>query len=244
MRYLRSTSAAALRGLTHAVVILFATAAPVVAQSSEQNSRAEALGFIAPTPGPAQVALPGGALLTVPAGFAFLEPYETTYAAETVGANSEGEYALYAQTWKWNVYIQYTESGYVRDTGAVDANALLKLIRSAEQAQVRAGGPEQRTVGWARPFRYDPNTRRLDCSTLVETPGGPKWTHQTQVLGRQGYFTFILASDASFDEAYSVFEKVLAGFVITPGHRYEDFRPGDKLAPGGISALVGLPSTD
>jgi uncharacterized membrane-anchored protein len=245
MRDLRSTAAAALRGLTQAVVILLATAAPAVAQSSEQNARAEALGLIAPTPGPAQVQLPGGARLTVPAGFAFLEPYETTWAAGSLlGTKVEGEYALYSQTGTWNVFIRYDESGYVRDTGRIDADALLRLIRAHEQAQAHSGAPQQRTVGWAQPLRYDRTTRRLDCSTLVEVPAGLKWTHETRVLGRQGYFTFTLASDASFDEAYSVFEKALAGFVITPGHRYEDFRSGDKLAPGGISALVGLPSTD
>lgn len=245
MRDLLSKTAAVLRGLVQALFILSTAAAPAGAQSSEANRRAEALGFTAPTPGPAQVELPGGALFTVPAGFAFLEPYETTWAADNLlGKEVEGEYALYAQAGTWTVFIRYDESGYVRDTGRIDADALLRLIRAHEEAQARAGGPHQRTVGWARPLRYDRTSRRLDYSTLVETPAGAKWTHETRILGRRGFFTFSLASDVSFDEAYSVFETALAGFVITAGHRYEDFRPGDKLASGGIAAMVGLRDTE
>ena len=48
----------------------------------------------------------------------------------------------------------------------------------------------------------------------------------------------LVVDPASYDETLSKFEDVMNGFSYNQGHSYSEFRPGDKKAEYGLTALI------
>lgn len=145
----------------------------------------------------------------------------------------------------WFVVFQYDASGYVRDDekGSLDADAMLKNIQRSDEAsnkeRAARGWPAMNTVGWAIPPRYDENTHNLEWAIKFKSGEHVSVNHNTRLLGRGGVMrvTLVCAPD-ELDASLPDFKNLLAGYAYKPGNKYAEFRPGDKVAEYGLTALV------
>jgi uncharacterized membrane-anchored protein len=63
--------------------------------------------------------------------------------------------------------------------------------------------------------------------------------YSIRILGRDGVMRAILVSDPNgLEQNIRAFRTALKGFDFVPGHRYAEFRSGDKVAEYGLAALI------
>jgi len=95
--------------------------------------------------------------------------------------------------------------------------------------------------GLATSPHYETQTNRLewavtgkDLKSNVEVVN-----FNTRILGRGGVMSVVLiAEPQDLSAATDEFKSTLAGFSYSPGQRYAEYRPGDKVAKYGLAALV------
>jgi uncharacterized membrane-anchored protein len=146
----------------------------------------------------------------------------------------------------WFVVFSFDESGYVKDDerDELDADKILATIRSGTEA----GNELRRERGWATltverwqqaPF-YDGATNNLTWSLLLaDSDGGRTVNHSVRLLGRRGVMhTDLVVDPDKLAGALPVFGQIVSGFTYTSGHRYAEWRAGDKVAAFGLTALV------
>jgi uncharacterized membrane-anchored protein len=98
-------------------------------------------------------------------------------------------------------------------------------------------------LGWnTRPF-YDAETNNLTWAirgrSTDQEPGAVTVNHSTRLLGRSGYLSANLVLGAEeVAAALPKFESLIAGVSYLPGHKYAEFRQGDRMAAYGLTALV------
>ena len=145
----------------------------------------------------------------------------------------------------WFVVFEFVRSGYVRDDeGAkLDADKLLESIRKANersnQQRSERGWPTMQIVGWEHPPAYDKTTRRLSWAVRATSEGQPIVNYNTRLLGRFGVMSAVLVvSPDQLDAVLPEFNKLLEGYSYKTGHKYSEFRPGDKIAKYGLTALI------
>jgi uncharacterized membrane-anchored protein len=94
-------------------------------------------------------------------------------------------------------------------------------------------------VGWERPPFYDAQTNNLTWAVRLRGSRGESVNYSVRILGREGYMSadLVLRPD-ELAASIPAFEKLLAGYTYTQGHRYAEYRKGDKLAAYGLTALV------
>ena len=153
------------------------------------------------------------------------------------------------------ITLRYDPGGYVRDVGALDGEAILRAIRAAEPAhnaaRQRAGSPPVHAEGWQHAPHYDRTKHVLTWGLLSSSPDDEGRTertvhYNTRVLGRQGYVSISLATDASLIERHApAASALLAAVSFRSGMGYEDFDAAtDPVAayalPGLVLAGVGL----
>jgi len=146
----------------------------------------------------------------------------------------------------WFVLFSYDQSGYVRDDEGsnLDADAILESVRhgteAANRERKRRGWGTLSVEGWAtKPF-YDRTTNNLTWAiTAHDNTGGHSVNHSVRLLGRGGVMHVdLVATPAQLDALVPTFNGMITGFTYLPGHKYAEWRPGDKVAAYGLTALV------
>jgi uncharacterized membrane-anchored protein len=200
--------------------------------------------------GPRTVSLGQVAELALPAGYAFLDAKDTKTLMEAMGNVPDGsEVGLVTaadESASWFVVFEKQDVGHIRDDDKdkIDADALLESIREGteEANKVRAarGISGVHVTGWQTPPRYDEKTNNLTWAILGrDDDGGEVVNFNVRLLGRRGYISATLVEDASqIALAQPHLDLLLNSFGYQPGHKYAEFRQGDKIATYGLAALV------
>lgn len=146
----------------------------------------------------------------------------------------------------WFAVFSYSPSGYVADDerDQLDADVILTSIRRGTEAANRArrdrGWSTLSIEGWGQEPFYDTGTNNLTWSVMAATSTGSRSVnHSVRVLGRGGVMHVDLVSDpAQLGAALPVFATLVSGFGYKSGHRYAEWRDGDKMAEYGLTALI------
>jgi uncharacterized membrane-anchored protein len=145
----------------------------------------------------------------------------------------------------WFILFEFDDTGYVPDDekAKLDADAMLKSIRAGTEAgnveRRKKGWPEMTITGWETPPRYNDATKNLEWAIRGESQGSSVVNHNTRLLGREGVMRVTLVADPDkLPEAMPRFETLIAGYGYKEGHRYAEFKKGDKMAKYGLTALV------
>lgn len=206
--------------------------------------------------GPKQIKLRDEAVIHLPAGYAFVPPPAADHLLQMMGNQVSKDFlGLIMPTGDeqgWFVTVRYLNSGYVRDGDAKDwkADALLKNLKEGTESgndfRKQHGIPPIEVVGWIEPPTYDATTHRLVWSARVRDKDEASSTndgvnYNTYLLGREGYVSMDMVTDAaSIDHFKPVAKALLDDVDFNQGKRYADFHEGtDKVAAYGIAALVG-----
>ena len=147
----------------------------------------------------------------------------------------------------WFVVFSFENSGYVKDDerDELDARALLKTLRQGTEAgnkeRSRRGWSTLSIDGWVEPPHYDTATNNLTWSlSLRDSEGDSTVNHSVRLLGRGGVMHADLVADAAqLYDAMPLFSQIVAGYEYNTGHRYSEWRAGDKVAAFGLTALIG-----
>lgn len=228
-----------LRALIPTVLLIAAAAA--AQDKSDLMAKVQALHWVR---GPTSVPVAGNARLAVPAGYAFLDVADTKTFVELTHNLSDGQEVMIApEDLGWMAYLRFSPEGYVKDDEKIDAAALLKTLRenadASNEARRQRGWNELHVVDWAVAPAYNPQTKRLEWATLLESDGKRGTNFFTKILGRRGYMSVTLVTapqDLSASE--TALNKVLDGFRYNSGETYAEYKPGDKVAEYGLAALV------
>ena len=147
----------------------------------------------------------------------------------------------------WFVVFSFESSGYVKDDerDELDAKKILAGLRAGNEEgneeRKRRGWSTLSIDGWVEPPFYDTTTNNLTWSlSLRDSEGDSSINHSVRLLGRGGVMHADLVADASqLYDAMPVFSKIVAGYEYKTGHRYSEWRAGDKVAAFGLTALIG-----
>jgi uncharacterized membrane-anchored protein len=146
------------------------------------------------------------------------------------------------------VYYAWQDEGYIGDADWADVNPdqLLEDYRRGTEAanseRIDSGIEPIHVVGWLEKPHYDKSTNTVTYAIeLKDKDGG--WANAFALrLGRAGYTEFIwVGSIGLFQSAGSrpaLLNDALAAHSFEEGHRYADFKEGDKVASYGIAGLV------
>ena len=146
----------------------------------------------------------------------------------------------------WFVLFSYDKSGYVRDDegSKLDADAILETVRRGTEAANRErksrGWGTLSVDGWAtKPF-YDRTTNNLTWAiTAHDNTGGRTVNHSVRLLGRGGVMhAHLVTTPTQLDALVPTFNGMISAFTYQPGQKYAEWRPGDKVAAYGLTALV------
>jgi uncharacterized membrane-anchored protein len=154
------------------------------------------------------------------------------------------QYVLAPKSLQWFAVFSFDPAGYVRDDEKIDSNQLLDHLKANN---VRTNDERQRQgftplvlESWSVPPHYDVETKRLEWGTLLRTPSGETVVnYTTRILGRSGVIRGLLVSEpATLEADVRAFKQALRGLQYVSGETYAEFKPGDKLAQYGLTALV------
>lgn len=206
--------------------------------------------------GPAEVTLRDQAKLKLPEEYMFIPENEARALLRAMG-NPVGNsvmgivYPPKNADAGWMMVASYNPSGYVKDDDAKDwkANELLKTIREGTEEGNKErrsrGFPEMDIIGWIEKPTYEAATHRLVWSIASRDKGAAANAEQgvnynTYALGREGYISLNLVTDAStIEKEKPVARTMLAALEFNSGKRYSDFNAStDRVAEYGLAALV------
>ena len=147
------------------------------------------------------------------------------------------------------ITLRYDAEGYVRDDEVLDGKAILDAFHEAESTyndeRKKAGFPAIHAEGWQEPPRYDKTRHELSWGLLISSPedeaGSDRTVNfNTRVLGRKGYVSINLVTDARLLPKYKpAAAAILEATSFTQGMRYEDFdSTTDAVAEYGLTGLV------
>lgn len=181
---------------------------------------------------------------------AFLDGPETIKALRMDGnqpsGNEVGLIKPLAEGEGWFAVFKYEAAGYVKDDekDSIDADELLKNIREGTEEgneyRKEHGVPGLHVLRWSDPPHYDAQTHNMVWGILAKDDTGEEViNYQVRLLGREGYMSVTLVDDPKLiDTSKVAFTKVLERFSYQPGKTYAEWRPGDKVAEYGLTALV------
>jgi uncharacterized membrane-anchored protein len=199
--------------------------------------------------GPMSAALGGMATINVPEGYLFLDAAETRKFLEAnqnpTDGSELGTLTPAAEDQGWFIVFEFNDVGYIKDDekDRLDADALLTSIREgnerANTVRKERGWGSLEIVGWQTEPHYDARTNNLTWAIIGESNGHRVVNHSTRLLGREGYMNVdLVLAPGDLPTALPAFDGLMAGFTYDSGHRYAEFRAGDKLATYGLTALV------
>lgn len=177
--------------------------------------------------------------------YTFLSPADTDKFLKLNGNPPQGTSVTIAPTkGDWFGVLSFSPDGYVKDDESIDADALLKTLKSQNLAgneEKRKQGYQTLTLeGWALAPRYDKQNQRLEWGTLLRAEDQSQLVNvSTRILGRSGYTAAILVTTpATLDSDLQDFKTALKSFEYVSGEKYSEWREGDKVAAYGLGALV------
>lgn len=249
--------------LLSALVLLLALvgSAPLWAQQPEltpEQKKFQAVWDAAMTAmvrGPAAVTLRDQATLGVPDGFGFIPRKEAQTLMRQMGNQTDERFLglVYplADDSEYFVSLDYEAAGYIKDDEAKDWDAA-ELLQSLKDG-TEAGNEEREKLGidpikvtrWIEPPAYDASSHRLVWSAEATLKNGndpdPTVNYNTYVLGREGYISANLITNAStVDADRQQAGALLQAVTFNEKKRYTDFDSStDKVAAYGLTALVG-----
>lgn len=199
----------------------------------------------------------GNAILTVPAGFRYLNPEQANFVLSGLWGNPEDEQILgllvpenkgvLAED-SWVFTINYDEMGYVDDEDAkdIDYDDLLKDqkvdTKAASEQREQLGYETIELIGWAAKPYYDQNHKVLHWAKELNFGGDSLNTlnYNLRVLGRKGIFLLnAVASMSELPEVEQNIDKVITSVEFAEGSRYSDFDPDiDEVAAWTVGGLV------
>jgi uncharacterized membrane-anchored protein len=146
----------------------------------------------------------------------------------------------------WFVVFEWDPVGYVKDDekDSIDADAILERIREgtekSNEERQKNGGSALHVVGWSEPPHYDAATHNLTWAILARNEDGSEVVnHQVRMLGRKGVMSAVLVdSPERLADSKLALQQVLDAFSYKQGSTYAEWRPGDKVAEYGLTALV------
>jgi uncharacterized membrane-anchored protein len=178
----------------------------------------------------------------------FLDGLETRRFLEATHNPSNGNEVGFVgkQDESWWLIFEWEQIGYVKDDekDELDADELLESYKQGTEEynkeRAKAGLPGLHVVGWQEKPHYDPVTHNLVWAILARNDNGRESiNYNVRLLGREGVMSVTLIESAEkFAQTKPAFEKVLKGFNYLPGKTYAEFKPGDKVAEYGLTALV------
>jgi uncharacterized membrane-anchored protein len=197
--------------------------------------------------GPAVGELGEAAQVKVPEGYLFAGARDTRTIMEAnhnpITGREMGFVAPAGE--EWFAVFEFDDVGYVKDDekDSLDANALLQSIKDGtaqgNQERMKRGWPTMTILGWQTPPRYNDITHNLEWAINAESAGAPVINHNTRVLGRGGVMEVTLVTDpATLAATLPKFKAMLEGFQFKQGHKYAEFRAGDKTAAYGLTGLI------
>lgn len=197
--------------------------------------------------GPAVGELGTVATLNIPDGYVFAGPSDTRKIMESMQNLTDGsEMGFIAPVESdWFIVFEYQGVGYVRDDdGDLDAEEILASLRrgnaEANRQRREKGWETLEILGWARAPHYSVETNNLEWATRLRSSDGPEnVNYNSRLLGRHGVMSATLVcGEEEVVENMAAFREILAGHRYVPGGRYAEFRPGDKVAAYGLTALI------
>lgn len=197
--------------------------------------------------GPSTGDLSDVAKVKVPEGFVFADANDTRLIMEANQNPLTGrEMGFVAPANEnWFAVFEFDDVGYVKDDekDSLDADALLDSIKKGTEAgnkeRLRRGWPIMTIVRWEQQPRYNETTHNLEWAVRAQSEGEDVVNHNTRLLGRGGVMEVTLVTDpATLNETLPKFKKMLEGFEFKQGHRYAEFRAGDKTAAYGLTGLI------
>jgi uncharacterized membrane-anchored protein len=203
------------------------------------------------------VAIPGAdATLNVGDGFHFLPADDAQRVLEEAWGNPPDDTVLgmlvpdadaLGSDHSWAVVVTYSDDGYVSDEDAqeIDYAEVLEGMQedteSVNDERKQAGYPVMHLRGWAQPPSYDSAAKRLHWAKELQVEGadGNTLNYDIRVLGREGHLSLNAVADmADLGRVKDGMAKVLPMANFDAGHRYADYKSGDKTAAYGLAALV------
>ena len=154
-----------------------------------------------------------------------------------------------AQKENWFVTFDFHEVGYVKDDekDKLDGDKILASIKEGteESNKIRQqrGWTPFHVTGWSTPPFYDARTNNLTWAVRGYSEENQKReesiNQSVRILGRHGTMNVdLVLSPDEVESAVPEFQSVMDHFSFTPGHTYSEFRPGDKVASYGLTALI------
>jgi uncharacterized membrane-anchored protein len=197
--------------------------------------------------GPSVGDLGSTAQVKVPEGFLFVGAKDTRTIMEAnhnpITGREMGFVAPAGE--EWFAVFEFDDVGYVKDDekDSLDEAALLTSIKdgtaAGNQERIKRGWPTMTILGWETPPRYNDITHNLKWAIRAQSDGAPVVNHNTRVLGRGGVMEVTLVTDpTTLAATLPKFKTMLEGFQFKQGHKYAEFRAGDKTAAYGLTGLI------
>ena len=146
---------------------------------------------------------------------------------------------------EWFVVFSFDDSGYVKDDDAkdLDADAILSGIRESNQAgneeRRKNGWATLEITGWAKAPYYDTRTNNLTWALNGASEGEGVVNHSVRLLGRGGVMSAdLVVSPERFAATVPEFDRIIGTHAFVEGRKYAEWKPGDKVAKYGLTALV------
>ena len=187
------------------------------------------------------------AKITVPDGYIFADAKDTRTIMEAHHNPINGrELGFVApKDEPWHVVFEYDNVGYVKDDDkdSLEADAILESIKlgneEGNKQRAKRGWPALTILGWEQKPHYDETTHNLEWALRAQSDGLPVINYNTRLLGRGGVMEVTLITDPeSLATTLPKFKAMLNGFDFKEGHRYAEFRAGDKTAAYGLTGLI------
>ncbi|MFN8572034.1 MAG: DUF2167 domain-containing protein [Gemmatimonadaceae bacterium] len=233
------------------VLTLVLTSTPASAAAQEQDSSRVKIDWLS---GPLKAHLGSVAEVGVPAGCRFADAKGAKDFMEATHNPTDGREvgvllcrSASSDSSSWWVVFEFEASGIVRDDekATLDSTAILESITRGTEAgneeRRQRGWEELEILGWFRAPYYDSLTHNLTWSTKLRAKGDPTETvnHSVRILGRRGVMhADLVMAPSEARAAVPEFDKIVASYNYLTGERYSEWKPGDKVAEYGLTALI------
>lgn len=199
--------------------------------------------------GPLSIPLADQAILDLPAGYVFLDADQTKQALRNAGHTQvDGVLGLISENpdADWSVFLEYNDSGYVKDDDAKnwDAEAMLKSMQEGTEGvnerRKEKNLPPFSITGWTEKPHYDTATHKVLWAVTGKSADHEFVNFNTLSLGRHGYISMNLVTElGQLPQRKPHVETLLKQLRFVEGKRYVDFNnTTDKVAAVGLAALV------
>jgi uncharacterized membrane-anchored protein len=197
--------------------------------------------------GPGTAAISQLAEIQVPSGFIFTGAEGAQGMLQAWGNPTDGEeLALLGPAGlDWSVIFEFDDVGYVKDEEKTQLNPdkLLKSIREgserANKLRKEMGSPPLHVTGWQQPPTYNTDTHNLEWAIRGESEGRTIVNYNTRLLGRNGVMSVtLLVEPDRLLEVLPAYQSLLRSYSFQDGQSYAEYRPGDKIAQYGLTALI------